>query len=341
MRYTRYYLTNNDCYKTAQKMPSNKPKGIIIHSTGANNPYLKRYIAPDDGIIGANTYGNHWNQGGLDVCVHGFIGKDKNNSVKCYQILPWNYCCWGCGRGSKGSYNYNPAYIQIEICEDNLTNKEYYTEVFTLAKELCVDLCKEFNISVSNIVSHAEASKLGYASNHADCDHWLKNFGDTMDDFRKDVEKLLNTSNTSSGTTPTTTKDVTVTVGKVQSYLRDDGRTDAKVLNTLKPGTTLTWLSDDGWGWSKCKYGKVTGWIQNSRITGKSNLSKWKTLTIDGNAVNIRKTCSTKNKNNIYKTVNRGYKCTLICIRSDNWLNVFIDGKDYFVYYDKSYCKIS
>ena len=58
------------------------PKGIMVHSTGANNPTLRRYVGPDDGLLGANQYGNHWNTyrpGGRQVCVHGFIGKLKDN----------------------------------------------------------------------------------------------------------------------------------------------------------------------------------------------------------------------------------------------------------------------
>ena len=34
-------LTKNDCYR---KHSSMTPRGIVVHSTGANNPYLKRYI---------------------------------------------------------------------------------------------------------------------------------------------------------------------------------------------------------------------------------------------------------------------------------------------------------
>ena len=113
-------LTKNDCYKRNQKMT---PKGIVVHSTGANNPNIRRYVAPDDGIIGKNDYNNDWNRSGLDVAVHAFIGKDKNGNVKCYQTLPFDICCWGVGSGSKGSYNYNPAYIQFEMCEDDLNNK--------------------------------------------------------------------------------------------------------------------------------------------------------------------------------------------------------------------------
>jgi LysM repeat protein len=188
MEIKKCLLTKNDCYKKAQKIT---PKGIVVHSTGANNPNLKRYVQPDDGILGKNAYNNHWNKSGKNVCVHAFIGKDKNGVVRCYQTLPFNYACWGVGSGKKGSYNYNPAYIQFEICEDNLKNKEYFEKAFKVAIDFCIYLAKEYNIKVENIVSHHEAHLQGYGSNHADCDHWLKKFGKNMDWFRSEVEKGL------------------------------------------------------------------------------------------------------------------------------------------------------
>lgn len=188
MELKKCLLTKNDCYKKGQKIT---PKGIVVHSTGANNPYLKRYVQPDDGTLGANKYNNHWNRGGLSVCVHAFIGKDKNKKVQVYQTLPFNYACWGVGKGKKGSYNYNPAYIQFEICEDDLKDKKYFTEAFNLAIEFCAYLCKKYNLSVDNVVSHQEAYKRGYGSNHKDCNHWLKNFGKDMNWFRSQVKAKL------------------------------------------------------------------------------------------------------------------------------------------------------
>lgn len=189
MEIKKCILTNNDCYKEAQKI---KPVGIVVHSTGANNPSLKRYVQPDDGLLGVNQYGNHWNRGGIETCVHAFIGKDKNGTVRCYQTLPWDYACWGVGRGSKGSYNYNPTgHIQFEICEDDLTDHAYFNAAFGLAEDLCAELCHKYGWSVDVIVSHAEAAKKGYGSNHADPDHWLKKYGWTMDNFRAQVKQRL------------------------------------------------------------------------------------------------------------------------------------------------------
>lgn len=185
------YATKNDCYKKAQKMT---PKGIVVHSTGANNPNLKRYVdAPAE--VGVNQYGNHWNNPasvmGRAVCVHSFIGYALNKEVKVANILPYDFCCWGVGSGSKGSYNYNPAYIQFEMCEDDCKNKEYFEAVYNVAVEYSVYLCKMFNIPVDNIVSHKEAHALGYGSNHGDPDNWWGNFGRTMNDFRAAVKAGL------------------------------------------------------------------------------------------------------------------------------------------------------
>ena len=116
MEIVQYYQTNNPCYKAGKKL---KPTGIVVHSTGANNAYIRRYVGPDDGILGSNRYNNHWNKETADKCVHAFIGKAADGSVKIYQTLPWDYRCWGAGKGPNGSYN--DSHIQFEICEDGKT----------------------------------------------------------------------------------------------------------------------------------------------------------------------------------------------------------------------------
>ena len=187
------YAKNNLCYKAAKNMPNGSPAGIIIHSTGCNNPNLWRYVDSPE-ICGKNLYGTHWNVpmpiGGngkpTKICCHAFIGKDKDGAVRAAKILPWTICCWNCGDGTKGSYNYSPAYIQIEICEDALNDRTYFEEAFGLAAELCKRLMKNYpTIKPENIISHHEAHLRGYASNHADCDHWLRKFGRDMDWFRE------------------------------------------------------------------------------------------------------------------------------------------------------------
>jgi N-acetylmuramoyl-L-alanine amidase len=178
------YARNNGAFKAARPMPTGSPAGIIIHSTGANNPNLKRYVNASE-ICGENPYKNYFDRADSDVCPHAVIGKDKNGEVKAAKLLPWNVCCWGCGSGSKGSYNYSPAYIQIEIAEDALNDRAYFEEAFGLASDLCQRLMKNYpTIKPGNIISHKEACARGYASNHGDPEHWLARFGKNMDWFR-------------------------------------------------------------------------------------------------------------------------------------------------------------
>lgn len=186
--YKSWYLTKNDCFKANQKMT---PRGIVVHSTGCNNPTLRRYIQPNDGIIGVNANNNHWNRPNLDTCVHAFIGKTMDGTVACYQTLPFDVCAWGVGKGKKGSYNYSPAYIQFEMCEDGLKDAVYFNEVMDLAQSLCAYLIQRYNIPLESVVSHKEAHALGYASNHGDCENWLSKFGRDMNWFRRCVKEKI------------------------------------------------------------------------------------------------------------------------------------------------------
>ncbi len=189
--------TNSSCYEDGKTA---KQVGIVIHSTGADNTDLKRYVQPsgDDprydeliSLIGKNTRGNHWNRS-INKAVHYMIGELADGSIATVRTLPEIICCWGCGSGKKGSYNYNPtSHIQFEVLEDDLKDKTYFEKVYKEAAELCADICKRYGWDSSVIVSHKEAHKLGYGSNHADIDHWLKKFGLTMNDFRDEVDKLL------------------------------------------------------------------------------------------------------------------------------------------------------
>ena len=253
MEYNVCILTKNDCHKANRFIA---PKGIILHSTGANNPTLKRYVQPDDGILGLNKYNNDWNRPGINKCVHAFIGQDKNGKVRVYQTLPWNMRAWGCGSGPKGSYN--NTHIQIEMCEDNLRDREYFMEVINKAIDLCVMLCHDYNIPVTNIISHKEAHKAGYASDHVDCDNWLGILGYTMDWVRNQVLYRINNM---SNNVATSQRLVVVDVGSLN--VREKPTVYSNKVCTVKRGEIYTIVETSG-KWGKLKSGK--GWI-NLRYT--------------------------------------------------------------------------
>ena len=204
--------TQSTCYKGTSKMT---PKGVLWHSTGANNPTLKRYVQPSDvtpaedtyskdkwlELLGKNAYGNDWNHIERQAGLNCWIGKLADGTITTIQTLPWDYKPWGCGSGSKGSCN--SGWMQFEICEDDLTSKEYFDKVYKEACEITAYYCKMYNIdpkgtvlhngvTVPTILCHYDSYKLGLGSNHGDVDHWFIKYGKTMDDVRNDVAKLLN-----------------------------------------------------------------------------------------------------------------------------------------------------
>lgn len=194
MNLRKLIFTNNACYKAGRTIT---PKGIMVHSTGANNPTLKRYVGPDDGLLGKNQYNNHWNQPmERQVCVHGFIGKLADGNIATYQTLPWNHRGWHAGGSA------NDTHISFEICEDGLTDSSYFNKVYTEAVELCAHLCQLYGLTEKNIICHSEGYKRGIASNHGDVMHWFPRFGKNMDTFRAAVKEKLagSTGGTTGGT---------------------------------------------------------------------------------------------------------------------------------------------
>ena len=188
MEIIQCYQTKNPCYRKGTPM---KPVGIVVHSTGANNPHLCRYVdCPER--LGVNRYGNHWNRPEAATLVHGAIGLDKEGFVTVVNTLPYTMAAWGVGKGSRGSYNYDPTgHIQFEMCEDDLTDPSYFDQVMGTAVAYCARLCREYGLAAESIVSHKEAHAQGYASNHGDPENWMGRFGMTMEDFRARVRAKL------------------------------------------------------------------------------------------------------------------------------------------------------
>ena len=199
MRLLNCLLTANRCYQAGRVI---KPKGVMVHSTGANNPNLRRYVQPVSttpdraGLLarlGTNPNGNHWNRAGLNVCVHGFIGRLADGSVAAVQTLPWNRRGWHAGDGSSGR-SANDTHISFEICEDGLDDPAYFAQAYREAVELTALLCREYGLDPladGVVICHQEGCRRGIASNHGDVLHWFPRFGKSMDDFRADVAAEL------------------------------------------------------------------------------------------------------------------------------------------------------
>lgn len=198
--------TQSTCYKGTRTMTV---KGVLLHSTGANNPNLKRYVQPSDNakdrdqmlkLLGRNTNGNDWNHIYREAGLNAWIGKLADGIVTAIQTMPWNYKPWGCGKGSKGSCN--NGWIQFEICEDSLTDPVYFGQVYEEMIQLTAYLCALYNldpmgtvsyqgVKVPVILCHQDSYRLGLGSNHGDVYTWFNLHGKNMDDVRRDVKAAM------------------------------------------------------------------------------------------------------------------------------------------------------
>lgn len=185
MKLYQLFLTESDCYRTDRTI---RPKGVMVHSTGADNPNLRRYIQPDDGVLGNNPNHNDWNRPGINKCVHAFIGKTADGAIAVYQTLPWTHRGWHCGGAG------NNTHISFEICEDGLDDAAYFQKIYRAAVELTAMLCREYGLDPNAdgvVIDHHEGYQRGIASGHSDVSNWFPKFGKTMDAFRADVAAEL------------------------------------------------------------------------------------------------------------------------------------------------------
>ena len=128
-------MTQSTCYRGTSPMTV---KGVLWHSTGANNPWLKRYVQPDDNAgnraallqkLGTNYNKNDWNHIAVQAGLNAWIGKLADGSVATVQTMPWNYKPWGCGGGC------NNGWIQFECAEDSLEDPAYFNAVYREKKK--------------------------------------------------------------------------------------------------------------------------------------------------------------------------------------------------------------
>ena len=283
MRLIKCILTANDCYKAGRTIT---PKGVMVHSTGANNPAVARYVQPVDTqadaaslytVLGTNRNKNDWNNPGLDVCVHAFVGKLADGGVGSVQTLPWNHRGWHAGTGTSGG-SANNTHIAFEICEDGLADAAYFGKVYQEAVELTAMLCKQYNLNPladGVVICHSEGYQRGVASNHADVMHWFPKHGKNMDTFRRDVSKAMggatggNTGSSGATTKPNTggsaaqgAVSYTVQVTVSDLNIRSGPSTDTDSKGFIAPGVYTIVEEADGPGatkWGRLKSG--AGWI--------------------------------------------------------------------------------
>lgn len=269
----RRYFYNAKCYNEA---PLQTVKGVQVHSTGANNPWLKRYVQPDDGRLGVNANGNSHNNPSSTVCASAYIGKQASGEVAVYQVLPWNQRCWLSGKGPNGNAN-KLGYVGFEICEDSKLNEEYFRKAMDAAMLLTAYLCQAFSLNPDIAVQdHSELHDAGLASNHGDITHWLRLYDLNMDDFRDGVKEKMEEEisvtyidcdevKTMYRAKVTANGYLNLRSGKSKSYAS---------LAAVKPGECVYVTDDTDPIWWHVNYGNLTGWMMGQYLTRVTDIQE-------------------------------------------------------------------
>lgn len=180
--------TSNGAYTSGRTI---NPAGCVNHSVGCAQPAVDVFF----NIM--NTASAGWG-------VNALLGDFHKGEGRIILTLNWNGRPWGCGAGSKGSWNNTK--VQWEICEpaghtyaggtmigyDVAKNQAYFDRMWKMVVAWNVYMVKKFGYPVSGISDHAESYRAGYGSNHGDVGHWWPKHGKSMDALRQEVQEILN-----------------------------------------------------------------------------------------------------------------------------------------------------
>lgn len=201
-------LTKNDCYKVGKTI---SPIGLQLHTIGAAQNTSK-------------ALRDYWNQSGVEACVHYCVDAESEGLIR--HFLPDNRRSWG--DGGFGNANL----ITVELMESDymkytgganytVTNESKFKSDVTRAYNTAVYFfaykCKQYGWNplekMSNglyrISSHDEGRRLGLSTAHVDPTHIWNRYGWTMDQFRRDVKKVMDGGEISINTDTSSTSSTT------------------------------------------------------------------------------------------------------------------------------------
>lgn len=182
------YATANGAYQAGRKI---NPQGCVNHSVGCAQPSV-------------DVFFNIMNKSSAGWGVNALLGDFHKGDGRILVVLPLDARPWGCGSGSKGSWNNTK--VQWEVCEpaghtyaggtmiayDVAKNQVYFDRMWKMLVAWNVYLVKKFGYDIDGISDHAESYRAGYGSNHSDMGQWLPKHGKSMAALRQEVEAILN-----------------------------------------------------------------------------------------------------------------------------------------------------
>lgn len=170
------FVTQNPLYQQYTRIPVRK---LVLHSVGCPQP-------------SAAVFARQWQT--ARHFAHAVLQADGT----VYQVAPWD--CRLMHVGAANAYSIGVEMTEPDcirytggatfVCSDRARALAQVTGTYNTAVALFAQLCAQFGLDPrSDIISHAEAGKLGIGTNHADPEHLWRQLGTgyTMDGFRQDV----------------------------------------------------------------------------------------------------------------------------------------------------------
>lgn len=166
---TQNYTTKN---RSNEKL---SPIGMVVHSTDTKG-------ATDE------NERNYYNNNNLKANANAFIDWDSIT-----ETVPDSEVAWGSGNTS------NHRFLQVELCEPKTYNPSQFTEVWNRAvwyfAYKFVNVLKINTVTKDNLMSHEEVSLKWHETNHTDPRGYLAQYRKTIDQFRAEVQSMINTIN--------------------------------------------------------------------------------------------------------------------------------------------------
>lgn len=256
--------------------------------------YIVIHYTANNGDTAVNN-GNFFKNNNVGASAHFFV--DSNKIVN---SVPVNYEAWHCGYDPGGRY-YHPSCrnwnsIGIELCDDNPGGGIYpSSKTIANAVALTKELMKKYNVSASHVVRH-------YDVTHKLCPAYWSGSDKKNKLWQTEFKNKLTSQKAK----------LQSNAGLYKVAYKDPIGGASKAFKTLKKGTAVTVLSDDGAGWAKVKVGNVTGWMASSHLGGSYSHSSYKTITIKA-GTRVRRLDKSEKKFETDTKVKSSHKCRIIC----------------------------
>lgn len=180
MQIIQAFVTQNPLYQQYTRIRVRK---LVLHSVGCPQP-------------SAAVFARQWQT--ARYFAHAVLQADGT----VYQVAPWD--CRLMHVGAANAYSIGVEMTEPDcirytggatfVCSDRARAVAQVTGTYNTAVALFAQLCTQFGLDPrSDIISHAEAGKLGIGTNHADPEHLWRQLGTgyTMDGFRRDVAEAM------------------------------------------------------------------------------------------------------------------------------------------------------